>query len=261
MLAEIQKDFLTALTDKESEPQFLKHIRHKGRITAAKRFDIYTGSIIESLAKTLRHTYKTIESIVGEEFFNGLAYQFIRETPSTSPDLGDYGAEFAGFVGDFDSAKELPYLADVCHLCWMRHCADRTLEKSKHNLQELANVPEEQQEQVIFLLPPSAHLLESPYPIDRIFQMCQQDNDETVDLDDGGVKLLIWKDDQQGIQMDVLNEEEWIVANLLNKKMTLEALHDELSLKHKAIDLEQLLPEFFIKVPGTRFMFLIKEGG
>ena len=121
-LAELQQDFLTAFYENNATV-FTKHIHSQTALTPDKRFNIYQSSVTECLAKSLRETYEVCEKLVGEDFFNGLAYTYIQQTPSQSPDLGDYGEGFADFVGEFPPAQQLPYLADICRLCWAYHLA------------------------------------------------------------------------------------------------------------------------------------------
>ncbi|WP_259702155.1 MULTISPECIES: hypothetical protein [Synechococcales] len=64
------------------------------------------------------------------------------------------------------------------------------------DLAALARVAPEQWEQLVFQLPQASALLESAYPVDRIWAANQPDatEPEAIDLDEGGATLLIWRE-------------------------------------------------------------------
>ncbi|WP_259732207.1 MULTISPECIES: hypothetical protein [Synechococcales] len=64
------------------------------------------------------------------------------------------------------------------------------------DLAALARVAPEQWEQLVFQLPQASALLESAYPVDRIWAANQPDatEPEAIDLDEGGATLFIWRE-------------------------------------------------------------------
>ena len=57
-----------------------------------------------------------VEKLVGEGFFRYAASQFIRQYPSKSGDLNEFGYEFPEFLETFEPAAKLNYLPDVARL-------------------------------------------------------------------------------------------------------------------------------------------------
>jgi Putative DNA-binding domain len=95
---------------------------------AAARLAVYRNNVWSSLVRALEESFPVVQALVGAEFFAGMAREFIKAHPPTSPVLSQYGGEFGAFIGAFAPAAELPYLADVARLEWARiqayHSAD-----------------------------------------------------------------------------------------------------------------------------------------
>jgi len=246
-LVQLQQDFLKAFNE-QNPTTFTKHIHNQTALTAEKRFSIYQGSAIECLANSLRETYEVCEKLVGEDFFNGLAYTYIQQASSYSPDLGDYGQSFAAFIEQFPPAQQLPYLPDICRLCWAYHVAYRTEIEQPFDIESFAQLSEAEQAGVILTLPQSAQCLASPYPIQHIWKFCQlnaaEQSAEPLDLNSGGVKLMVWRNAHE-VVIDELNDSEWQLAQLLTERLTLVELQQRCDLKQ--INLAELLPSFLTK--------------
>ena len=93
-----------------------------------RRFAVYRNNVAHSLSRALASRYPVIERLVGEDFFRPLAAAFIAAHPPASPMLFQWGGEFPGFLAGFPPLRDLPYLADVAELEWLRgqayHAAD-----------------------------------------------------------------------------------------------------------------------------------------
>ena len=89
----------------------------------ALRVAIYRNTCLSTLVNALRLSFPVVQRLVGAEFFDGSAREFIRRHPPASAWLNDYGAGFAGFLSSFAAAATLPYLADVARLEWSVNCA------------------------------------------------------------------------------------------------------------------------------------------
>lgn len=243
MLRQLQQQFLQTFYRQNQPNSFGQLLLSDENLAADQRLAIYHGSITESLAGSLREIYPVCEQLVGGEFFTGMACLYIDKTPSTSPDLGEYGDSFADFVRVFDPAAALPYLGDVCQLEWAVHQAYRAQDAEFLNLARLAKVPEQQQGQIIFSLVPSQTLLQSDYPIKTIWQVNQPDyeGDIAVDLSVGGEKLLVCRHHFE-IQIDALYDDEWLLLQSIQKQQIFEKVCEELQAQSHQVDVALLLP-------------------
>jgi len=94
----------------------------------ARRLAVHRNNVLSSLIDALADTFPVALQLVGEEFFRAMGAAFVRAAPPRMPVLAQYGGEFPGFVAAFPPAIQVPYLADVARLEWLRvlayHSAD-----------------------------------------------------------------------------------------------------------------------------------------
>src|SRR5262249_51148016 len=161
-------------------------------IPAAARLDVYRHHVFESLGKALAPTFPTVQSVVGPDFFRRLARDFVAHALPAQPVLTEYGAELPAFIADYAPAHGLPYLADVARLDWALNLAFHAPAGKPLTAADLAAVPVQQLPAMSVVMPAGTRLIDSPYPLDRIWQASQPDaGDATVDLSSGGCQLLV----------------------------------------------------------------------
>jgi hypothetical protein len=162
------------------------------RLAPRRQLEIYRDSIRANHIGALAAVYPVCRRLVGSAFFSASAGRFVRETPSVSADLNEYGAGFAGFLERFPPASSLPYLPDVARLEWAVHGALRSPEVAGLDPRVLERVPEAARHRLRFETAPGTSLLASRYPIDRIWAANQGDAEPPiVDLDGGGARLVV----------------------------------------------------------------------
>lgn len=94
----------------------------------ARRLAVHRNNVLSSLIDALADTFPVVQQLVGEQFFRALGAAFVRAAPPRMPVLAHYGGEFPDFVAAFPPAIQIPYLAGVARLEWLRvqayHSAD-----------------------------------------------------------------------------------------------------------------------------------------
>jgi hypothetical protein len=167
-LLELQQAFMAALLAEEAPAD-------AGRLAMAPAqlpgVEVHRHTLRANLQGALRKTYPVVALLVGDEFFAYVARAFIAREPSRSPNLEDYGSGFAEFLRDFAPAASLPYLADVAAL--------------EAAIERVARAADDS----------TMQLLQSPYPILRIWQLNQPgwSGDEGVSLDAGADHLRVYR--------------------------------------------------------------------
>lgn len=229
-LADVQRlmrDALLAPPGTESAPveRAALLVHDSPGLPAAEHVRIYRRAVLGTLTRALADIYPVCRRLTGHEFFDAMARVFVRQAPSRSPDLADYGATFGDFIAGFEPATALPYLADVARLEWHWHRAFHAAAHAPLDLAALAAVPEHEQERIGFSLPASARLLESDWPVHRIWQVNQPNynGDDGVDAGAGPARLIVWRDGQQ-MRIDALDEREWWLLGALHAGTSLGAL-------------------------------------
>ena len=159
----------------------------------AARIAIYRNHVFAALTEALEATYPIVVRLVDRRFFGYAADRFIREHPPAGPCVFEYGESFADFLTSFPPCRDLVYLPDVARLEWALNRARHAEDAVPLDRRWLADVPAEEIGTVRLVLHPSVSLIQSSWPIDRIWRANQPDADPeaTVSLDEGGVSLTI----------------------------------------------------------------------
>ena len=189
-LAERQRDFAAGLRD-AARPMPEGLVGPDGE-PSPKRFAIYRNNVVIGLTETLKDAFPAVHRIVGTEFFQAMARAYVVLEPPRSPILLDYGAGFPDFIGEFEPAAGLPYLADVAHIerAWTE--SYHAPEASPIDPAALATAPPEQLPQIHLHLHPSTRLVRSQFPALTIWQMNVGDGvSAPVDLAAGGEHALV----------------------------------------------------------------------
>jgi hypothetical protein len=170
-LADMQDEFADALLSATTPvPSCLKGAAVK---KAGRRFAVYRNNVTSSLIEALSARFPVIKRLVGDEFFVGLARSYVLREPPFSPLLIHYGETFPAFIGDFEPAKPLPYLADVARLEYARGRAYHAADAEPVPREVFAALAEEGIGATRVRLHPSVSILSSPYPVFSIWQANQ----------------------------------------------------------------------------------------
>jgi len=196
-------------------------------IPADEHLRIYRRAILGTLVRGLGIVYPVCKSVLGEQFFAAMARLYARKTPSRSPDLGEYGDDFYQFIEAFEPAAELTYLADVARLEWHWHRAYHAIDEAGLDNEALARIPPTDVGRIVFRLPTSATLIASEFPIQRIWQVNQEDwdGDQAVDLEAGPARLIVWRQ-QYDMRIDELDEPSWHLLTAVNQATHFSALSE-----------------------------------
>lgn len=214
-LRDLQIEFASAIFNASgNDADFLQNLVD-GRMSPKRQLDIYRNNVFGCLTDALMMAYPVVVKLVGVEFFEHLASEFVLKNPSKSGDLHDFGGELAQFIAEFAPAKKLFYLPDVARLEWACHEVFFSEDQPPLQSDRLAVVPEDQQERLKFHLHPATRLIASPFPIHLIWETNQEGfkGDSAVNLDRGRVHLLVRRNDYQPV-LQVLTEGQWSFLTL-----------------------------------------------
>ncbi len=190
-LRELQREFRQALLGGDAAP-ILRTLAEDG-IAPELRLDVHRNNLLMSLTSALKETFPVICRLVDERFFDYAAHEFIRAHPPERACLHEYGGRFPEFLAQFEPCRDLAYLGDVARLEWLIHEAAYAPEEPPLPPTALGAVPQEQTANLIFRFHPSVALIESRWPIDRIWRANRPDDDgnDAIDLAAGGTRLEI----------------------------------------------------------------------
>jgi hypothetical protein len=217
MLRDIQQQFLSALFNQEPSPNILSVISETGARTAQQQFMSYRDSVIGGMIEAMAISYPVVKKLVGAQFFNHITYQFIRQTPSISPDLNNYGGNFSHYLETLDNLETVPYLYDVARLEWHWQCLINGSNAKPGNLHLLVDVEDSQTDNLLFKLSPHSGLLTSDYAVHKIWELNQDDHNfsESIDIEER-VNLFIWRN-KLDMNITVINENQYLLLLLIEQ--------------------------------------------
>ncbi len=189
-LLELQRDFAAALRG-QGQGEYPR-VRSDG-VSSQARVAIYRNNLLSNYLGALQAVYPVVLALTGGDWFRQTARAYSAQTPSSSGDIQLYGADFAAWLASLDTAQTLPYLADVARLEWAVHRVFHAADLAPLAAAQLARVAADDQPQLQFQLHPACRLLQSDYPVQRIWTVNQPgySGDQRVQLDAGGVSLLV----------------------------------------------------------------------
>lgn len=210
-LQNLQIDFSEIMLSSHTDADWIKPIHG---------VNIYRNNIFESLSKSLRSIYVLVRLLVGDDYFQTLINEYIKHYPSRSSNLHDYGEYFKNFLAEIPTLKTLCYLEEVAEFEWIIHTLYFAADHEPLNTKQLELIATDQYEKLHFILHPASRLKQFTYPILRIIDLCKNDITDDIDLNEGGVNLLI-----------IRREFKLMLVNLsLADYVFLDSLHTGLSL-------------------------------
>lgn len=188
-----------------------------------QRLNVYRNNVYVSLQEALADIFPVCKQLVGEEFFNAMARQFIERHPPTSPILSEYGDVFSTFVAHFFPAQSLPYLSLLCDLEYrllqLTHQAEIDTLSLEAAQQRLSQVQDPEQLQLH--ITPQCVLLKAPFAIASLYLAHQQPEPDLSHIDLSQTEyILLVKSDLYG-RCYVLSEEEFDFIRTLKSHASL----------------------------------------
>ena len=147
------------------------------------RLAVYRGNVHVNCAKALASAYPVVRKIVGEDFFDATARKYAREHPSANGDLNRYGERFPDFLERFAHTADLPYLPEVARMEWLAHRAHFAADPAPFDVSFLASLAPEAFQTLRAELAPACALLESAWPLGRIWAIHQDDYQGAFEID------------------------------------------------------------------------------
>lgn len=166
-----QADFAAALFDPGGLPVGTTTARGQAD---AVRFGVYRNNVMVALTQALKQRFPVVLRLVGEDFFQTLAKDFVRAEKPRSPLIFQYGDSFADFIDAYAGAASVPYLGDVARVeaAWTDayHAADAGV----LSVGDLAAIHPGDLLSLTLRPHPAAALILSPHPAGSIWSANQQ---------------------------------------------------------------------------------------
>lgn len=174
----MQKPFKQALfsTHPDAEQPLLNDIRGADTQERQQRLNVYRNNVFVSLLEALGEIFPVCKQVVGDDFFNAMARQYVERHPPTSPVLSGYGDQFSEFMRHFFPAQSLPYLPCLCDLEYrllqLTHAPETptlSLEAAQQRLSQVQNP-----EALTLYLSPQCELISAPFAVGSLYLAHQE---------------------------------------------------------------------------------------
>jgi hypothetical protein len=130
-----------------------------------RRFAVYRNNVMVGLIGAMETNFPAVHRLLGEEYFRGLARQFVLANPPQNPLMFQYGGVFPEYLNAQADLAVYPYLADVAKLeCLMRqahHAEDAQVLKPE----ALAALAPDELSEVVFKPHAALQLLASDFAV------------------------------------------------------------------------------------------------
>lgn len=187
-LHDLQQQFMAALYDADA-PGPVTAIAGNG-LSATARLGIYRRSCAESHSAALRVTYPAVRALVGDAFFAQTARGYRRAHPSRSGNLQAFGAKLGDYLEAEPACRAYPYLPDVARLEWLRQATILAPNAPVVSADAFAAC---HAAALRMALHPSLHLLQSMYPVLRIWRYAMQPTPDALTLG-AGECVVLWRE-------------------------------------------------------------------
>lgn len=185
---EMERDFALALLDRDRPPP----AQLSGEASRMRRgFEVYRTNYRVNLVDALRSTFPVAAALVGDEFFNAMAAEFVLRHPPRSPVLIEYGQDLPAFIDGFAPAASVPCLGDVSRLEWAWLEAYHSAESDVLVNCDLAEMQPDTLANATLSLHPSLRLVRSVHPIASIWAAHQARSDQFTIPGNGETALIV----------------------------------------------------------------------
>lgn len=181
--------------------------------------DIYARAYVASLTEALGETFEGVWSVLGDECFFSVAYNFIMKTPSTSFNLSNYGNDFPRYIGEITELKEYPFLSDLAKF---ELIFKDIFHKKSPCFNEILNSEIQIRPECKFLFLNSAKLFKSKYSVYEIWKSRKENNFEISSNFESEEYLLVYKSFDEKVWVLSLNIWQYQILSNLFQGMTFE---------------------------------------
>jgi hypothetical protein len=162
-------------------------------LAAADRIGIYRNNVRARVRGALLLGFPAIAHLVGTECFRGLADEYQSAHPSRNGDLHPVGTAFPAHLRRRYAGTTFEYLADVAAVERAYQEVLVAADGAPFDLCALVPLDAAQYANLRFRLSPACRLVESRFPVARIWRANREEpiDDAPIDLGAGGDRLLL----------------------------------------------------------------------
>ena len=213
----------SALANRYKEPvRQLDVIEEAAPHTTHDRLGVYANAYFYRLLESLAADYKTVQRVLGEEKFHDVIAHYLMRYPSNSPNIGDVGEAFPGFIKEHPLSKQFPFLRELALLeravmeCIFTH------HLPAWDIRSSQTKTEEEWSAARFVLDPAIRLMRVRWPVDMLWKCREQSEPlELPDAPDPAPRHLLLYRDDNWVRVSLIENHSWTALHMLRSGMSL----------------------------------------
>jgi len=218
-LNKLQQQFSEALLYQNS--LITAEIQEKVAFTSSDLLQVYRNSFVMGVTEALSITYQHILSLVGEDFFNAVARQFILQQPPQENNIITYGNGFSEYLQTLEQLVNIPYIAEMARFEWLlEQATNLQIQTKKLDVKSLATIAAEQLPDIIFQVPTQVNLFASEQNIRYLYQMLVDNNVQETDLNQA-CYIALKKQPDFTVELINLTQEEFLLLQQISQQQCL----------------------------------------
>ena len=237
-LQSFQNNFVRSVLSGSYNKKLMSSIRPGGSLdngSAALR--VHENGYYARLTDALGETFEAVWWVLGDEKFFDVARKYIKNNPSVSPNLSDYGLTFPDHLTVQTDLREFPFLNDLARFEWEFKTVFHKPQHSLDNSVDFAKNPIS--DHSIFRFAPSVRLHHGEHTIFPIWELrATADKPRTLPDFTKPEYLFLYKKDSEVYIQSVTPGEFQILDNLVlgkNLEETLEIPAESFDISSKIV--------------------------
>ncbi len=143
----------------------------KGR--SPRRYSVYRNNVTVGLMRAMEANFPVVRRLLGEQYFSGLAREFVQQHPPASPLMFHYGDRFPAYLEAEEDLRGFAYLGDVARLEQQVRLSYHEADVTPLAAQCLAAMAEEELFDAVLTPHPATAILASRFGIHAIYMANQ----------------------------------------------------------------------------------------
>ena len=162
--------------------------------TRDARWNIYKDGYVIRLAEAIGNDYPALQRIAGPAAFTEICRRYLAVFPPSSHDIGQAGADLAGYLSSDPVAGRLPFLPDLARFEWALAEAIVAPDVQPLTWHDVAGLGAERLADLPLRAVPGTATIRSRWPLADLW-LTKDLPDEAIDIDleAGPTRLLVWR--------------------------------------------------------------------
>lgn len=203
------QEFMTQNHTQQRQSQALTDLIIPGGTlkSSQQALEVYARAYHATLTEALGENFEGVWSVVGDDNFFALCDDYIRENPSHSYNLSDYGHHFPYYLAQRAESKNLPFLADLARFEWIFKEIFHSEKTEESNIHISPDLP--------LRFSSSTQIFSSDFSVYQLWENRKQQLDSMPDSVFQPQRLLLYKDKAHKIWVQTLEDWEFAILSLL----------------------------------------------